>query len=317
MAKYRELLPQLSGRLFLSDGGMETTFIFHDGVELPYFASFVLLETEQGRSHLTKYFERYLEISRSNVLGFVLDTPTWRANSDWGAKLGYDANALRRINLVSVEFLEAMRDKWETPQTPCVISGIIGPRGDGYKSAKISPAEAEDYHSVQIGTFAETAADMISAMTLNTVEEAIGIARASKARTMPCAISFTVETDGKLASGATLQEAVETVDQETNAYPVYFMINCAHPAHFASALEAKGPWLDRIHGIRANASMKSHKELDESSALDAGDPLDLGRRYRRIRDRLPQITILGGCCGTDERHMAAICEACAPSPQGC
>jgi homocysteine S-methyltransferase len=312
MPKYRKILPQLNGSLFLSDGGMETTFIFKEGMELPEFASFPLMETQEGRARLVNYYERYLEIARRNGLGFVLDTPTWRANADWGAKLGYDADALNRINRDSVKLMEEIREKWETPRTPCVISGVIGPRGDGYRSGKIEPAEAQDYHAAQIETFAGAAADMVSAMTLNMVEEAIGVARASKALAMPCVISFTVETDGNLSGGATLQEAIETVDQATDAYPLYFMINCAHPAHFSPALDAKGPWLDRICGIRANASMKSHQELDNSTTLDPGDPIDLGLRYRKMRDRLPRITILGGCCGTDERHVAAICEACLP-----
>jgi homocysteine S-methyltransferase len=197
--------------------------------------------------------------------------------------------------------MEEIRAKWETPRTPYVISGVIGPRGDGYKSSKIDPSEEQDYHAAQIDNFAASAADMVSAMTLNIAEEAIGVARAAKACAMPCVISFTVETDGKLVGGATLQQAVETVEQATGAYPIYYMINCAHPIHFAPALETEGAWRDRIYGIRANASNKSHQELDNSKTLDSGDPLDLAQRYRTIRDRRPRITILGACCGADER----------------
>jgi homocysteine S-methyltransferase len=312
MAKYRNKLPQLGESIFLADGGMETTMIFREGLELPYFASFPLLETQTGRSHLIDYYEAYLKIARSRGLGFILSTPTWRASSDWGAKLGYDADALDRINRESVRLMEEVRAKWESALTPCVISGVVGPRGDGYKSSRIDPSEAQDYHAAQIEIFAASGADMVSAMTLTMVEEAIGVANAAKASATPCVVSFTVETDGKLAGGATLQQAIETVDQATGAYPIYYMINCAHPIHFAPALEAEGAWRDRIYGIRANASMKSHQELDNSRTLDSGDPLDLAQRYRTIRDRRPRITILGACCGADERHVAAICEACAP-----
>ena len=312
MAKYRHSLPQLDTAMFLSDGGMETTLIFHHGIDLPHFASFVLLDTPDGRKHLIDYYESYLAIARDNQIGFVLDTATWRANADWGSKLDYDGQGLRTINTAAVAMLERLRDKWETEETPCVISGAIGPRGDGYKAGRMNAREAEAYHKPQVESFEAAGADMVTAYTMNNVDEAIGIARAAKACGMPCAISFTVETDGRLATGATLREAVERTDAETGSYPVYYMINCAHPAHFESALLAGEPWLSRIYGVKANASTKSHAELDESETLDAGDPVDLGRRYQDLRRSFPTMRILGGCCGTDHRHVAAICEACLP-----
>lgn len=312
MAKYRHSLPHLENTTFLSDGGMETTLIFHHGIDLPHFASFVLLDTPDGRKHLIDYYESYLTIARDNRVGFVLDTATWRANADWGSKLGYDAKGLMAINTAAVAMLESLRDTWETSETPCVISGAIGPRGDGYKAGRMEAHEAEVYHQPQIEAFAAAGADMVTAYTMNTIGEAIGIARAAKVTGIPCAISFTVETDGRLATGASLQEAIERTDAETDSYPIYYMINCAHPVHFESALKAGEPWLSRIHGVKANASARSHAELDESETLDAGDPLDLGRRYRDLRQSFPTMRILGGCCGTDHRHIAAICEACLP-----
>jgi homocysteine S-methyltransferase len=314
MAKYRNDLPQRHGGTFLTDGGMETTLIFHDGVDLPYFASFVLMETPRGRALLAKYYESYLSIARRQGVGFVLDSPTWRANPDWGTKLGYGAAALKAVNANSIAFLKGLRAKWESPQTPCVISGAIGPRGDGYRAGNMDAGEAETYHAPQIEAFAEAGADMTTAFTLNTVNEAVGIARAARAIGLPCAISFTVETDGKLANGQTLREAIEAVDRATQNAPEYFMVNCAHPTHFGQALQAGEAWMERIHGVRANASTKSHAELDESETLDAGDPLDLGARYQRLRQSFPAMRILGGCCGTDHRHVAAICEACVPPP---
>lgn len=312
MAKYRNDLPQRHGGIFLTDGGMETTLIFHDGADLPHFASFVLMETAEGRALLTKYYESYLAIARKQGVGFVLDTPTWRANPDWGAKLGYGADALKAVNARSIAFLKGLRAKWESAQMPCVVSGAIGPRGDGYKAGNMDADEAEAYHAAQIAAFAEAGADMTTAFTLNTINEAVGIARAARTIGLPCAISFTVETDGRLVGGATLREAIETVDRETRNAPVYFMINCAHPTHFERALQAGEGWMKRVHGVRANASAKSHAELDESETLDAGDPLDLGRRYRELQQTFPTMRILGGCCGTDHRHVAAICEACVP-----
>jgi homocysteine S-methyltransferase len=310
MSRYRADLPQLKPGLFVSDGGMETTLIFHEGVDLPHFASFVLLESEEGRERLRAYYERYLAIARRHQRGLILDSPTWRANRDWGAKLGYDASALKRINELSVETLEGLRRAWETEQTPVVVAGVIGPRGDGYAAGRMSAAEAEDYHAPQIAAFAETTADMVAAYTLNYVDEAIGIARAARALDMPCSISFTVETDGKLVGGTSLRDAVEAVDGETDAAPAYYMINCAHPTHFEQALSANEPWMKRLFGVKANASTKSHAELDESETLDSGDPIDLGRRYRKLRESYPGLRILGGCCGTDDRHIVAICQAC-------
>lgn len=310
MAQYRHTLPQLSNRLFLTDGGMETTLIFHEGLDLPHFASFILMASREGRQQMKDYYVRYLTIARQHRTGFILDTPTWRANPDWGAKLGYGPDALRAINEASIKLMAELRDEFETPETPCVISGAIGPRGDGYKAGNMDAGEAEAYHAAQIESFARTEADMAAAYTLSNCNEAIGIARAAGTHAIPCVISFTVETDGRLATGMALADAVNRVDDATGGSPVYYMINCAHPTHFMQALEAGEPWLSRVRGVRANASKKSHAELDDSETLDAGDPVDLGRRYGALRRCFPTMRILGGCCGTDHRHVAAICEAC-------
>ena len=198
MAKYRHDLPQHRGGIFLTDGGMETSLIFHQGLELPHFAAFVLLDSAEGREHLKQYYKAYLAVARQYRLGFVLDSPTWRANPDWGAKLGYDADRLKAVNMRSIRFLEELRSAWEAPGLPCVINGAIGPRGDGYKAGNMDATEAEAYHAAQIAAFAEAGADMVTAVTLNSINEAIGVVRAAKAQAIPVAISFTVETDGRL-----------------------------------------------------------------------------------------------------------------------
>ena len=312
MAKYRHDLPQLKGGTFLTDGGMETTMIFQEGIALPHFAAFVLLASEDGRNRTRNYYRRYLDIARRHGTGFVLDTATWRANPDWGRKLGYTSEALKSANEEAVELLVGLRSAYEQPGQPIVISGAIGPRGDGYKAGMMSANQAEDYHAFQIEAFAGTEADMVSAFTLTNIDEAIGVARAAKSFAMPCAISFTLETDGRLVTGRSIQDAIETTDMATGGAPVYYMINCAHPTHFEDALDPGSAWVKRISGIRANASTMSHEQLDNSETLDAGDPEDLGRRYRKLLDRMPELRVLGGCCGTDHRHVAAICEACLP-----
>jgi homocysteine S-methyltransferase len=311
MALYRQSLPQLTGATLLTDGGLETTLVFLDGIELPCFAAFPLIENDAGRQRLRGYFTPYIAAAKQHHAGFLLSSPTWRANADWGAKLGYSPAALDDVNRRAIEFLVALREEHAAPRMPMVIEGMIGPRGDGYQpGVRMTPDAAERYHAAQIETFAETEADMVGAYTLSYPEEAIGIARAAQAAGMPVAISFTVETDGRLPSGDTLQSAVEEVDDASDMAPAYYLINCAHPDHFAGVLRSGDPWITRLCGIRANASRKSHAELDAATSLDAGDPAELGRAYGELRRRLPQLTVLGGCCGTDDRHIEAIADAC-------
>jgi len=315
MTKYRRQLPQLRDRLFVTDGGLETTLIFHDGIDLPYFAAFDLLKAEAGIERLRGYYRRYAEIARRRGLGLVLESPTWRANPDWAAKLGYDAMLLADANRKAIGLMLEIRDELETRRSPMVISGNIGPRGDGYRAeARMTVDEARDYHAAQIETFAQTDADMASAFTMNYAEEAIGIVAAARAAALPVAISFTLETDGRLPSGETLGSAIERTDAATDAYASYFMINCAHPTHFERELRSGGAWRSRIRGLRANASKRSHAELDESTDLDAGDPQELGGEYRSLRGLLPGLRVVGGCCGTDHRHVAAVAHACHAGP---
>lgn len=315
MARYRNNLPQLSEGIFLTDGGLETTLIFHEGVELPNFMAFPLVENLEGINKLCQYFRPYVRLASNLGVGFILESPTWRANSDWGAKLGFTEPDLIRVNRNAIDLLREIRDEFETEKTKIIISGCIGPRGDGYIPSKLMSAEqAVEYHSVQIRAFSETEADLVSALTLNYVEEAIGIARAAKAANIPAVISFTVETDGRLPNCQTLKEAIEITDEATAAYPAYYMINCAHPLHFAPALKAGEQWTKRIRGIRANASTKSHAELDESVELDVGNPAELGRQYREILRNFGNINVIGGCCGTDFRHVEEIGKACIAQP---
>jgi homocysteine S-methyltransferase len=313
MTKHRYFLPQLDDILFLTDGGIETTLIFHEGLDLPYFAAFHLLQTAEGTAALRRYFRPYLELAHQYGTGLVLESATWRASADWGAQLGYTAEALAEANQKAIDLLADMRREYETDDTPIVISGCVGPRGDGYVPDQVmSAAAAQAYHQAQINTFAETDADMICAITMNYVEEAIGIVRAAQQAEMPVTISFTVETDGYLPTGQSLQEAIEQVDRETASYPVYYMINCAHPSHFEAVLAEEEAWTDRIRGLRANASRMSHAELNEAPELDMGNPAELGEEYARLKMHFGQINVLGGCCGTDHRHVEEMAAACVP-----
>jgi len=303
--RFRDQLPQLDGRPFLTDGGIETVLIFEEGIELPAFAAFDLLKDEAGAEMLRRYYAPFVSEAASRGLGFVAESPTWRASPRWAQELGYSASELALANRRAIALMEELR----ADHPLVVISGCIGPSDDGYNPAEqLSADAAEAYHATQIATFADTAADMVSAITMTYAEEAIGITRAAVAVGLSVAISFTVETDGRLPSGQSLAEALAQVDRETDAGPAYYMINCAHPTHFETVL---GDELvrTRVRGVRANASALSHAELDEATELDEGDPADLASRYSALTAQLPNLTVLGGCCGTDQRHVAAIAAA--------
>jgi S-methylmethionine-dependent homocysteine/selenocysteine methylase len=317
MTLFRDALPQLRGDLFLTDGGLETTLIFLEGIELPEFAAFTLLRTKDGQAALRRYFRTYAALAQRFGTGLVLESATWRASSDWGTKLGYGAKEMRDANRKAVALLDELRSESGGAAGRTVISGCVGPRGDGYSPSRaMSAEEAEAYHGDQIEVFEDTAADMVTAITMNYVEEALGITKAARRAGMPVVISFTVETDGRLPTGQALRAAIEQVDAETSSYPSYYMLNCAHPTHFADVLVADQPWSNRIRGLRANASRKSHAELNESPELDIGDPTELGRQHAQLRRRHPQLNVMGGCCGTDHRHIEQIAMACSPLFRG-
>lgn len=313
MALYRKSLPQVSGDFFLTDGGIETTLIFVDGLELPDFAAFHLLKSKEGEAALRKYFGTYAGLARRFGTGLILESATWRASADWGTRLGYSGQELAAANRRAISLLEEIRNDFAGDGGKVVLSGCLGPRGDGYSPGNTMTVEqAERYHSEQVRVFENSAADMVTAITMNYVEEATGIAQAAQRAAMPVVIAFTVETDGKLPTGQTLRAAIEQVDNETSAYPSYYMINCAHPTHFEHLLVEGETWSRRIRGLRANASRKSHAELNESSELDIGNPLEFGMEHAQLKQRLPDLNVLGGCCGTDHRHVEQIAIACGP-----
>lgn len=297
---------------FLTDGGMETDLIFNKGINLPCFASFDLLSTDWGQQAMRDYYESYLALAAQHRSGFILESPTWRANRDWGDKLGYSPSELANVNRKAIDFLQQMKEQHSANfSLPVLISGCIGPRGDGYVAdRKMTAEQAHAYHSEQMAVFAQTDIDLVSAFTMNYVEEAMGIVRAAKERKLPVVISFTVETDGLLPTGQSLGDAIAQVDDDSDGYTLYYMINCAHPTHFEKHLAGDSAWRKRVRGVRGNASKCSHAELDAAEALDAGSPEEFGTDYLRLQQLLPELRVYGGCCGTDLRHVASIARAC-------
>ncbi len=305
----KTLQQRIKGRLFLTDGGLETDFVFNKQIDLPHFAAFPLVENPEQAVLLDAYYREYMEIAKKAGTGFILESPTWRANPDWAYKLGYTESELIQVNRLAIEQLKRIRTDYENQIDLILISGMLGPRGDGYRVENaMTAAEASTYHGLQIRALKEAGADLISALTMNYTEEALGIVLAARDNSMPVVISFTVETDGDLTSGEGLKEAILKVDEESGGYPLYYMINCAHPSHFIDKLQGAAEWKKRIRGIRANASCKSHAELDESPVLDKGDAADLGRWHRELKELLPELSVFGGCCGTDATHVNSICE---------
>ena len=295
----------------LTDAGLETVLLFDEGIDLPEFAAFPLVDTDEGRAALRRYYTSFLELARDRDVPLVLSTPTWRANADWGGLLGYEADELAAVNGRAVALVEDVRDEVLSPaeRDGVVIEGCVGPRGDAYRPTLLMDAEeAERYHGVQLRTLAGAGCARATALTLTYADEAIGIVRAAQAVELPVVVGFTVETDGRLPSGVSIEHAIDAVDAATDGAAETFMINCAHPTHFADALP-EGDARRRISGLRANASTRSHAELDEADELDSGDPTDLAERYVALRRELPELDVLGGCCGTDIRHVTAICDA--------
>ena len=309
MPSYRNALPQLSGDIFLADAGVETDLIFNHGIEIREFAAHTLLPSPQGRAALSRYFEGFLTLANQQNTGFILDTVTWKAHRHWADKLGATVEELRVANEECVRFIADLRARFSGNAKPIVLNAVIGPRGDAYKpEAVISMDSAEQYYAQQLGWLATTEIDMVSALTFNQASEAAGLAKAARTVGLPAVISFTVETNGALPNGQSLADAITEVDAATGRYPAYYMVNCAHPDHFGGIL-LDAPWTRRICGIRANASRRSHAELDAAPELDAGNPNELAQEYRALADRMPWLNVFGACCGADLRHVTEIARA--------
>lgn len=292
---------------YLTDGGLETDLIFNQGFELPEFAAIDLVRTQEGREALASYYRKFLDIAAQHETGFVLESPTWRASRDWTVPLGYAEGEMEQLNRDAVSLMKSLREEYRDRIPHIMISGCIGPRGDGYDPGLIMPVtEAAEYHAFQIEIFAEEGCDLTTATTMTNSNEASGIALAAKSSNLPCVISFTVETDGRLPSGMTLGEAIAAVDE--NAPPLHYMVNCAHPSHFQSRLRDGSKWRERIGGFRSNASKLSHAELDECEELDEGNPSELAEAHLELWHDVPDVQVIGGCCGTDQRHIAAIAD---------
>jgi len=297
-------LPQLSGDIFLTDGGQETCLIYDYHYDLPEFAAFPLLATETGRASLVRYYKEYVDMAKELGRGLVLATPTWRCSSHWGTKLGYTQDQLDQLNKDAVRLVADCGEG-------AVVTGKVGPIGDGYLAGKITVKEAHDYHRSQVSALASAGADLVCSHTFSSWEEGGGLAMAAKEVGIPLTVGFTVDIDGRLHSGQGLGEAIMAVDREAGSYPEYYTVNCAHPDHFRTALEEGqgSEWIKRIGEVLVNASKKSHEELDRATQLDSGDMDELAKLTADLTRLLPNLFVVGGCCGTKMEHVKRIGKA--------
>jgi homocysteine S-methyltransferase len=306
MSTNHSSLPQLEAGPFLTDAGCETDIIFNRGVEIREFAAHTLLEDDHGREVLAEYYRGFLSLAADVGAGMVLDAPTWKAHPHWAADLGVEPGALAQANQDAVAFSRSLRQEYRGADHPIVVNGLVGPRGDAYSpDRRVAADEAQRYHVTQIGWLAEAGTDLVTALTFTSSDEAVGAVRAAGEVGIPVVVSFTVETDGRLPSGESLRDAIDAVDRETDGATAYFMVNCAHPDHVVDVID-DSPAFRRVRGLRCNASRLSHAELDEAEVLDDGDPEEFAEGYATLADRLPSLTVYGGCCGSDLRHVTAV-----------
>ena len=310
MSKYRKQLPQLSGGLFLTDGGIETTLIFQEGLELPYFAAFHLLREKAGREALVRYYERYIAIAKAEAWA-----SSWRARPGVQAPTGATSSATRATNGRGQPRLDAAHAGPAREVTDATrADGGQRLRRPARRRLRSRPGderrEAETYHRRRSARFAEAGADMVTAITMTNANEADRRRKRGSEGRRSRRHLLHARDRWPSADRPSLADAIGEVDAATAAAPAYYMINCAHPPHFHDTLRTAQSWAKRIRGIRANASRRSHQELNEAPDLDAGDPLELGGQYRDLVRQHPQINVLGGCCGTDHRHVECISLAC-------
>lgn len=303
----QEYPPRLENKFYLTAGGTETEILYKWGYELPEFAMFTLLDDEEANECVRNMYRRYFEVAAKNNTGLVIEGHDYRASPDWAGKLGISLENLAEIQHRIINFLTDLKTEFDGKVSDVVITGGIGPRGDAYGTGgNISEAEAEDYHSVQLSTLKDTDADMAVALTFNNIPEAVGIVRAATKIGIPIGISLTLNTESRLSSGPSLREAIEAIDENTDEGAAWYGTNCSHPLEFEPAISEEGAWRQRLRLIRPNAAKMEKISLCKLGHLEDGDPIELGAQMGDVASRFPSVDIIGGCCGTDERHLNEI-----------
>lgn len=306
MNSHKSFPLQKKGCFYLSEGGTETELMYKYGFELPHFAMFPLLDNPDAESRMREMFGSYLEVAAKYKTGALMGGLDYRASPDWGELLGYSPDGLAEANLQSIDFLRDIAKEYVSAVPDILIQGLIGPRGDAYeRNETITENEAEDYHCVQLETLKKADVDLALAITFNNIPESIGVARAAAKIGVPLAISLTLDSASKLNSGPGLVEAITTIDRETGRSPAFYLINCSHPVEYEPAI-GPGDWINRVRGVRPNASKMEKIALCKIGHLEEGDPVELGALCGDLARRYPHMDVWGGCCGTWSRHLDEI-----------
>lgn len=298
---------QRDGVWYLTEGGQETEIMYKYGHDLPEFAMFPLLDNPHAMADLRGMYERYLETAARHQFVALMGGLDYRASPDWARKLGLDLAALVDMQMRSIEFLRDVAQPFKAQLPAVMIVGIVGPRGDAYElNRTITANEAEEYHSVQLETLKSAQVDLVSAVTFNSTDEAVGVSRAAAHVGLPLAMYFTLDSTSRLQSGPSLSEAIATVDLEAgDSRPDFYGVNCSHPLEMEPALEP-GDWIRRVRSFRPNAALMEKQQLCEIGHLVDGDPPELGEQMGALAHRYPHVDIWGGCCGTWDVHLDAI-----------
>ncbi len=262
---------------------------------------------EPGQSALTRLYREYLDIGRAAGLPLLLGTPTWRAHPERLARAGY---ASCDVNGDAVRFVQGIRAGYGAYAAQVFIGGLLGCQGDAYApSGGLTAAAACRWVYPQVQAMATANVDFLWAVGLPQAEEALGIAQALAACALPAVLSFIIRADGALLDGTPLQAVVARIDTAVTPRPVAYFINCVHPTTFAAAMAIAGqdaPHLrERVIGLQANASALPPEELDGRGQLAADPPDVLADAMLDVHGRWG-VRVLGGCCGTDGRHIAAM-----------
>lgn len=298
--------PRLDDRIYITEGGIETEILYKWGFELPEFSMYPLLDNADAMKTIHAMFDRVFAAAAAHDAGIVLAGLDYRASPDWAEKIGYSRDQLDAFIHRNIAFLKGRREAHADRVRDVYIAATCGPRGDAYGTGgTITEDEAEAYHAFQIAASKAAGADLVIGITFNNIPESIGFVRAAQDVGIPVGISLTLTPEGVMRSGPSLQQAVEEIDAATDGAAAWFGTNCAHPVEFEPALNG-GAWTDRLRYVRPNASKMDKIALCKLGHLEDGDPEELGGQMADLKRRFPQADILGGCCGTDERHLGEI-----------
>lgn len=283
----------------------------------PLLVNAPLIYDADGSAALRQIYRDYLAIGHRHALPLLLLAPTWRANPD---RLAMSRFAGRDVNGDAVRFVRNIRDAWGDYARFVYVGGLMGCRGDAYKPHEgLTREDARRFHATQASALAAAGADYLLASTMPAVAEAVGMAEALAATGCPYLVSFIIRPSGHVLDGTPLDDAIRRVDDAVARSPVGFLVNCVHSSTVEAALETTGGQRvvssGRLLGVQANTSSKRPEELDGLETLDAEAAAEFCVGMCRVRDRFG-LYALGGCCGTDDTHIAALAAAMAHTADG-